>query len=168
MRYLIASYQFSGYLPFWTRRFTLSENVQLAYGQGIGDTKGLPPYKRFYAGGPDTVRGFLEDTLGPVDSNGNPYGGNLLTVSQTELLVSDSARNGRPARARACSTTWATCSRPMAPCSPGEDRSTPVTYKFSFHAAAAVDRSLGAVACAGAGHVPLQPRHAAQHAFTAT
>ncbi len=33
------------------------------------------------------MRGYTEDTLGPVDTNGNPYGGNMLTVSRTELLM---------------------------------------------------------------------------------
>ena len=61
---------------------SLSESLQLAYGQALGGTHGMPPYKRFYAGGPDTVRGYTEDTLGPVDTNGNPYGGNMLTVSR--------------------------------------------------------------------------------------
>ena len=56
-------------------------------GRPLGGTIGMPPYKRFFAGGPDTVRGYPEDTLGPVDTNGNPYGGNMLTVSRTELLV---------------------------------------------------------------------------------
>jgi outer membrane protein insertion porin family len=46
----------------------------------------LPPYRQAFAGGPDTIRGFEESRLGPRDFYGNPYGGNLKTVLQTELL----------------------------------------------------------------------------------
>jgi outer membrane protein insertion porin family len=86
VRYWIASYNFAGYLPIY-KRWVLTESVQAAYGKALGDTTTLPPFKRFYAGGPDTVRGYTEDTLGPVDTNGNPYGGNILTVARTELLI---------------------------------------------------------------------------------
>jgi outer membrane protein insertion porin family len=47
----------------------------------------LPPYKNYFAGGPDTVRGFSENSLGPKDTFGNPYGGNVLAAAQTELLL---------------------------------------------------------------------------------
>jgi outer membrane protein insertion porin family len=131
VRYLIASYQFAGYLPLW-KRWILTENVQIAFGHPLGDTKGMPPYKRFYAGGPDTVRGFLEDTLGPVDSNGNPYGGNLLTVSQTELLFPIPEKWQTSARASLffdMGNVFSTDGTVFT----GEDGVTPVTYKFSYH-----------------------------------
>ena len=85
VRYWIGSYNFAGYLP----HLALGADGEhpAGYGKALGDTTALPPYKRFYAGGPDTVRGYTEDTLGPVDTNGNPYGGNMLTVSRTELIV---------------------------------------------------------------------------------
>src|SRR4026209_161720 len=37
--------------------------------------------------GPDSVRGFRESRLGPKDNFGRPYGGNIKTVAQTELLL---------------------------------------------------------------------------------
>jgi outer membrane protein insertion porin family len=132
VRYFIANYQFSGYLPLW-RRFILSEAISAAYGRGIGSTTGLPPYKRFYAGGPDTVRGYTEDTLGPVDSNGNPYGGNMLLVSRTELLLPVPEKWQTSARVSVFYDMGNVFSDDGTKYL-GEDLQTPVTYKFSYHA----------------------------------
>ena len=56
-------------------------------GEGIGDTTALPPYKQFFGGGPQSVRGYRESFLGPRDTFGNPYGGNVLVASQLELII---------------------------------------------------------------------------------
>jgi len=53
----------------------------------IGDTTALPPFRNFFAGGPDTVRGYRESRLGPKDSFGNPYGGNMKVVGRAEIIV---------------------------------------------------------------------------------
>jgi outer membrane protein insertion porin family len=132
VRYYIASYQFSGYLPLW-RKFLLSEVFQTAYGQGLGGTTGLPPYKRFYAGGPDTVRGYTEDTLGPVDTNGNPYGGNMLVVSRTELILPVPEKWQTSARVSVFYDMGNVFSNDGTKFV-GEDLETPVSYKFSYHA----------------------------------
>ena len=47
----------------------------------------LPPFRNHFAGGPETVRGYQESELGPKDSFGNPYGGNLKVINQLELLL---------------------------------------------------------------------------------
>jgi outer membrane protein insertion porin family len=62
-------------------------NSEIGYGEALGDTTSIPPYRRFYAGGPETVRGYRESRLGPRDSFGNPYGGNLKVVNQFEVLL---------------------------------------------------------------------------------
>ncbi len=67
--------------------WTIGWNLELAYGEPIGSSTDLPPSKLFFAGGPETVRGFENSRLGPLDSQGNPNGGNLKTVSQLELLL---------------------------------------------------------------------------------
>jgi outer membrane protein insertion porin family len=132
VRYWIGTYNFTGYwgLP---AKFTLSESLQLAYGDGIGGTSGLPPYKRFYAGGVDTIRGYTEDTLGPIDTNGNPYGGNMLTVSRTELIVPLPAKWQTSARASLFFDMGNVFSDDGTKYV-GEDLLTPVSYKFSFSA----------------------------------
>jgi outer membrane protein insertion porin family len=132
VRYWVGSYQFSGYLPLW-RKFVLSEVIQVAYGKGLGGTTGLPPYKRFYAGGPDTVRGYTEDTLGPVDSNGNPYGGNMLTVARTELVLPMPAKWQTSARVSMFYDMGNVFSNDGTKFY-GEDLQTPINYNFSYHA----------------------------------
>ncbi len=59
----------------------------LGYGDGYGKTTDLPFYKNYFAGGTRTVRGFDENSLGPRDSLGNPFGGNFLVASQTTLIL---------------------------------------------------------------------------------
>ncbi|MET0984136.1 MAG: BamA/TamA family outer membrane protein, partial [Steroidobacteraceae bacterium] len=81
-----ASYDYLQFVPIW-RSFTLMFNMEIGYGQGLGDTTAMPPYRQFFAGGPDSVRGYRENRLGPQDFYGHPYGGNLRTVAQTELLL---------------------------------------------------------------------------------
>lgn len=74
---------------FWsiTNKWTVAWNVDLGYGDAVGNTTVLPPYKHWFGGGPGSVRGYKEGRMGPKDSNGNPYGGNLKVASQLELIL---------------------------------------------------------------------------------
>lgn len=68
--------------------WTAKVGTRLGYGQKYGSrTSSLTPSLMWFAGGPDTVRGYRENRLGPKDSLGNPYGGNLLVSGQLELLM---------------------------------------------------------------------------------
>ena len=84
--YYVASYEFLKYVPLFGR-FTLQLGADLAYGMDIGDTTALPPYRQFYGGGPDTVRGYKESRLGPKDDFGRPFGGNMKVVARAEVLI---------------------------------------------------------------------------------
>ena len=81
-----ARYNFTKYFPI-TRRWVVRVNAELGLGEALGDTTALPPYKQFYGGGPQSVRGFKESYLGPRDSFGRPYGGNMLAAGQLELII---------------------------------------------------------------------------------
>ncbi len=65
------------------RDWTASVHGVAGYGAARGATTALPPYLNYFAGGPSTVRGYRG--LGPKDSLGNPYGGNLLVAAQLDL-----------------------------------------------------------------------------------
>jgi len=86
VEYYVASFDFTKYFRLpgaW--RFRVNSNI--AYGDALGETTALPPFRNFYGGGPGSVRGYKESTLGPIDSLQNPYGGNLLVANQFELIV---------------------------------------------------------------------------------
>ena len=86
VEFYTARYNATIYWPLW-RGFVLRYNLETGMGEAIGDTTALPPYKHFFGGGPGSVRGFRESWLGPRDSFGNPYGGNVLVASQLELII---------------------------------------------------------------------------------
>lgn len=86
VEYWTAGYDFLQFVPIW-RGFTFMFNFEAAYGKALGDTTAMPPFRQFFAGGPDSVRGFRESRLGPKDNFGRPYGGNIKTVAQAELLL---------------------------------------------------------------------------------
>ena len=85
IQYYMANYDYLQFIPLG-RRFTLSLNGQVDFGNSLGKTTSLPPYKLFFAGGPDSIRGYRESRLGPKDNFGNPYGGNLRVVGRMEVL----------------------------------------------------------------------------------
>mgnify|MGYP006089371445 FL=1 len=90
VEYFGINYSYKQYfnIPFpFVNYLTLMAKADIAYNDAYGDSIGVPPYKNFFAGGPDTVRGFKEHRLGPKDNFGNPYGGNLLVSSQMELIL---------------------------------------------------------------------------------
>lgn len=56
----------------------------------LGDIEGagrfaLPPDKRFYAGGSNTVRGYRYQAIGPQFQDGNPQGGTAIATATVEL-----------------------------------------------------------------------------------
>ena len=86
VEYFQTRYSLTKYFPI-TNKWIVRFNSELGYGKALGDTTALPPYKQFYAGGPKSVRGYKESYLGPRDSFGRPYGGNVLVASQVELIL---------------------------------------------------------------------------------
>ncbi len=98
VEYYTARYNFTKYFQIG-RRWTLRYNVETAIGQALNDTTALPPFKQFFGGGPQSVRGFRESYLGPKDSFGNPYGGNVMFASQLELILPMPAKFQSQARA---------------------------------------------------------------------
>jgi outer membrane protein insertion porin family len=87
VEYYTARYNFTKYIPLWSNKWVLRVNAELGIAEGLGETTAAPPYKQFYGGGPQSVRGFKESYLGPRDSFGRPYGGNVLVASQVELIL---------------------------------------------------------------------------------
>jgi outer membrane protein insertion porin family len=83
LRYYKLGYQLGWYYPL-TSDFTLFLNGELGYGGGYDD-KQLPFFKSFYAGGPSSVRGYEQSTLGPRDVNG-VLGGSRKVVGNAEIL----------------------------------------------------------------------------------
>jgi outer membrane protein insertion porin family len=85
--YYVINYDFLQLIPLW-KRWTIALSGELAYGEALNnDTTGLPPYRQFFGGGPESIRGFSESRLGPKDGFGNPYGGNMKVVGRAELLL---------------------------------------------------------------------------------
>ncbi len=117
--------------PLW-KGFTLAFKATVDYGNKIGETTALPPFRQFYGGGPDTIRGYRESRLGPKDTFGNPYGGNLLTVSNVELLFPTPEKwkaNVRVSAFYDMGNVFSTCCVRFL----GQDGITPVNYKFSYN-----------------------------------
>ncbi len=85
IQYFVASYDGQQFIPLW-KRWTLSLTGSVDYGMDVGKTTALPPFRNFYAGGPDSVRGYRESRLGPKDQFGNPYGGNLKVLARAEVI----------------------------------------------------------------------------------
>lgn len=53
----------------------------------LDGSAGLPIDERFFNGGATTVRSFVDRTLGPIDSNGHPVGGETFSVANLEFVT---------------------------------------------------------------------------------
>ena len=81
------NYYTNWYHPLW-RNVILALKGEFGYGDGLFDTEELPFFENFYAGGPRSVRGYEENTLGPRDRvTDRPLGGNIKVVAGGELIL---------------------------------------------------------------------------------
>jgi outer membrane protein insertion porin family len=85
LEYYKLTYQYQRYFPL-TSHISFMINSEFGYGDGYND-KPLPFFKNFFAGGPNSVRGFKSFTIGPKDANGDPRGGSQKVVGNAELLM---------------------------------------------------------------------------------
>lgn len=114
LEYYRVTYNAQKYFPITkTGDWTFRIRTELGYGDGYGDTEGLPFFRNFRAGGVGSVRGYSSNTLGPrgaikeieyetteVDgetvytetgeyyysADDDSLGGNLLTEASMELI----------------------------------------------------------------------------------
>ena len=70
-----------------TRLFAIRFDTELGYGDGYGDTVGLPLTENYFAGGIRSVRAYEANTLGPRDSKGQPIGGDRKVTGTVELIL---------------------------------------------------------------------------------
>jgi len=87
VKYYQTNFDFIRYIPLWGK-FLISAQASIDYASALGKTTSLPPYLNYFAGGPDSIRGYRESRLGPRDNIGigNPYGGNFRVVNRYELI----------------------------------------------------------------------------------
>jgi outer membrane protein insertion porin family len=93
--YYSLNYNAKWYQPLYNE-FILLSKADLGYGNGLHGASEYPFFRNYYAGGINSVRGFQGYTLGPRDSNGKPFGGNMLADGSLGLIfpnhVSDNLR----------------------------------------------------------------------------
>lgn len=87
LTYYNISLQHQQYVPL-PYRFFVEFDGTAGLIEGYGDHSEVPPYQNYFAGGPSTVRGYRDGSLGPRDTPNNlPFGGKLRTTAQTTLVI---------------------------------------------------------------------------------
>jgi len=86
LRYFKVDYDARIFIPL-IKKYTLLLKTNIGYGDSYGDTSELPFFENFYAGGPRTVRGYEENSLGPQDIFGRALGGNISVVGNAEVII---------------------------------------------------------------------------------
>lgn len=86
LKYFKVDYESRLFVPL-AKDYTLVLKGNLGYGDGYSDTSELPFFENFFAGGPRTVRGYEENSLGPEDIYGRALGGNVSIVGNAELVI---------------------------------------------------------------------------------
>jgi outer membrane protein insertion porin family len=131
VEYYSVNYDYLQFFPL-IGRWTLAVAAELGFGMDIGDTTASPPYRNYFAGGPDTVRGYRESRLGPKDSFGNPFGGNLKVAARAELIIPTPEKWATTARATWFYDIGNVFSTGNRYAFYGLDGVTPVDYTFKY------------------------------------
>ena len=92
LQYFKVGYKQQHYFPL-SSDFTFRIMGEVAYGDGYGSTNELPFFENYFGGGPGSVRGFRQNTLGPKDTpqagSGQiprPFGGSSKIYGSAELF----------------------------------------------------------------------------------
>ena len=85
LTYYKLGYGLEYFIPI-TDRYTFSTTLRVDAGRGFGDFETLPFFKRYFAGGVRTLRGYRTGSLGPKDSLGNASGGDFRTLGTVEIV----------------------------------------------------------------------------------
>lgn len=85
LNYYKLNYQHQWFIPV-SSAFTLLLNGEVGYGGGYRNSRELPFFKNFYAGGVSSVRGFATSSLGPKDNADRSLGGDRRMVGGMELF----------------------------------------------------------------------------------
>ncbi len=88
LEYYRLNLESSYYYPF-TNKAALKLSADIGYGDGYGDTEGLPFFKNYFAGGSRSVRGYEARSLGPRDTSEfpQPFGGSKRILLNATLLL---------------------------------------------------------------------------------
>lgn len=88
---ILGTTNFTKYVLDASTYFSISGDLVLAvrassgYTTGFGSSLNVPFYEKFFVGGTDTVRGYGERILSPLDNSGTPVGGNFMTLGNVEI-----------------------------------------------------------------------------------
>ena len=85
LTYFRLGYRFETYVPI-TERYTFSTTLRVNGGGGYGDLDEIPFFKRYFAGGVRTLRGYDTGSLGPRDSTNTASGGDFRTLGTVALI----------------------------------------------------------------------------------
>lgn len=85
LNYYKLNYQHQWFIPV-SSAFTLLLNGEAGYGGGYRNSRELPFFKNFYAGGVSSVRGFATSSLGPKDNDDRALGGDRRIVGGVEVF----------------------------------------------------------------------------------
>lgn len=85
LEYYKLTYKHQHYFPL-SKDFTFRLLGEVDHGGVFGKTSQYPFFENYYGGGPNDVRGFMQNTLGPRDSNGRPFGSSNKIIAKAELF----------------------------------------------------------------------------------
>ncbi|MGZ5027454.1 MAG: outer membrane protein assembly factor BamA [Methylobacter sp.] len=85
LEYYKIGYKHQLYFPL-AKDFTFRVQAEAGYGNGYGKTNTLPFFENYFGGGTGSIRGFKNNTVGPRDSNGYPFGGSSKIIGNAELF----------------------------------------------------------------------------------